>query len=501
MNGTKALALAILVGLGGCGGGSSATSMGVHQSDVRTSSSAGESGGYAEAEAPPMADHGGYAGPSGGESVAMDDMAAPPPTMAPSRATAPSRAAVTGGGAEGRMAAEPTARPVPGTTRASVRTTTTVTVTVDEPTVPVAPEPVVRPHYVEPQRLLTAASVGDHDRRDNYLRYLQRHPVEAQRLGLDMNHRVRFRVVDGQGQPVNDARLVLTTNQGAIEGRTHADGTWDYYRAVHGGGSGHATVAVEALNAQGTGRVLIPSHGDGQDVTVRLDHVQSQQQRNARILDLAFLIDVTGSMEDELRYVNREVTDIVARVRSEAPEARIRVGAIFYRDRSDSVPLQRIGFTEDIQGFASAMQNVRASGGGDYPEDLDSGLMTAMQGLQWSTGDAVRALITIADAPPKRYQSQYTYRDAMIEASRRGIRIVPVAASGADREVEFLFRAMGSFTASPYVYLTDDSGVGNPHREADTDRVAVEYFNDLLTRLLVSDLRGGGMHEPAGFDR
>ncbi|MEI8257450.1 MAG: hypothetical protein WCJ30_17385, partial [Deltaproteobacteria bacterium] len=85
---------------------------------------------------------------------------------------------------------------------------------------------------------------------------------------------------------------------------------------------------------------------------------------------------------------------------------------------------------------------------------------------------------------------------AMNDASRRGIRIVPVAASGSNREVEFLFRAMGTMTSTPYVYLTDESGIGAPHLEADTDRVAVERFNDLLTRMVVSDLRGQGMHEP-----
>ncbi len=87
----------------------------------------------------------------------------------------------------------------------------------------------------------------------------------------------------------------------------------------------------------------------------------------------------------------------------------------------------------------------------------------------------------------------------MNEAAARGIRILPVAASGADRKVEYLFRAMGSVTSSPYVYLTDDSGIGNPHLEADTDRVAVEYFADMLTRLVISDLRGEGMHEPGVF--
>jgi len=58
--------------------------------------------------------------------------------------------------------------------------------------------------------------------------------------------------------------------------------------------------------------------------------------------------------------------------------------------------------------------------------------------------------------------------------------------------------SMGASTGAPYVYLTDESGIGNPHMEAGTDRVAVERFNDLLTRLIIADLRGQGMHELLG---
>jgi hypothetical protein len=85
----------------------------------------------------------------------------------------------------------------------------------------------------------------------------------------------------------------------------------------------------------------------------------------------------------------------------------------------------------------------------------------------------------------------------MLDASRRGIRILPVAASGADRVVEFLFRGMGVVTSTPYVYLTDDSGIGGSHMEADTESVSLEMFSDCLTRLLVSDLQGLGMHDAA----
>ena len=362
-------------------------------------------------------------------------------------------------------------------------TTTTVTVTVDSPP---EPQPAQRP-----ARALTAATVGDHDRRGNYLEYLARHPIEGRDLDLDMTRRVRFRVVDAQGAAVNDAALELNVGGRVFAGRTHADGIWDFFAGV-GHVEGHATMVVSGAGVRGQAQVYVPGQGDGQDVVLRLDQVRAQAPR---VLDLGFLIDVTGSMEDELRYVNREVADIVARVSAEAPETRVRVGAVFYRDRTDSPAMERIAFTEDVAGFARAMQSVHASGGGDYPEDLNAGLQQALTGLGWSAGNAARTLVVVSDAPPQRYPSSFTYRQAMENASARGIRLLPVAASGADREVEFLFRAMATMTSSPYVYLTDDSGIGNPHMEADTDRVAVEYFHDLLTRLVIDDINGHGMHE------
>jgi hypothetical protein len=229
-------------------------------------------------------------------------------------------------------------------------------------------------------------------------------------------------------------------------------------------------------------------------VTVRLP---GEVDSHVRVLDLGFLIDVTGSMGDELRYVNREVGHIVERIEAAVPQTRVRVGAVFYRDRTDETNVERIQFTSDTQSFTNDMQRIVAMGGGDYPEDMNAGLDAAMNQLGWSDGNADRVLVVIADAPPQHYDDeQFTWHEAIDTASQRGIRFVPVAASGADRSVEYLFRAMGAATSTPYVYLTDDSGVGAPHLAADTDHVTVERFADLLTRLVISDLQGAGMHEP-----
>ena len=389
--------------------------------------------------------------------------------------------------------------PLPSASTGTTTTTTTTSVEVTTVTESTIDAPVVE-YQQHPWPMLTAASVGDVDRRDNYLGFLARHPWADQEIQLDMTRRVRVRVIDAYGRPVNDARVVVRGAQHArlaAIGRTHADGVWDFHPGVSTPGAfGQAVIEVTAAQEQARAVVDVPAAGDGAEVVVRLS---ARAAGAPQLLDLGFLIDVTGSMEDELRYVNAEIGRIVQEIEAAAPETVVRVGATFYRDRSDREVVQQIGFTTDVPGFAAAMRGVRASGGGDYPEDMNAGLEAAMA-MDWTLGNAARVLVVIADAPPKRYaDAQYTYHHALLDAQERGVRIVPVAASGADRKVEYLFRALGAFTSTPYVYLTDDSGIGNPHLEADTDRVAVEYFADLLTRMVISDLRGEGMHEPGTF--
>ncbi len=460
-------------------------------SETRRAEGAAES--YAEAEMAP-ADVGG-------------DYAAEAPVAPPSAAPSSTRSAsISAGGASApsapRRAREVASRDgamdrmddaaAPSMRRRMEPTAHDMEVVVEEVR-PVPAQPVYRP-----VRQLTAASVGDHDRRQNYLEYLSRHHGEAREYGLDMSRRVRFQVQDRNGRPVSGATINLGSSCGG-HGRTHADGVWDYYPGLRPQAANHGgwcQVQVHAQGRTGNAQVSIPTNGDGQQVTLRLSNLQAQ---GPSVLDLAFVIDVTGSMEDELRYVNQELADIVSRTRAESRQVQIRVGAVFYRDRHDQQPLQRIPFTTNIQGFTQAMQSIFATGGGDYPEDLNSGLEAALNSLSWSQQEnAAKVMVLVADAPPQRYDHMAHLRHVN-QATQEGIRILPVAASGADRSVEFLFRAMGAATSTPYVYLTDDSGIGGRHMEADTDRVAVEHFSDLLTRVLISDLRQQGMHEPGGF--
>src|SRR5690606_739428 len=177
-------------------------------------------------------------------------------------------------------------------------------------------------------------------------------------------------------------------------------------------------------------------------------------------LDLMLVIDTTGSMGDEIAYLQAELRSIIAAITAKHRDLDIRIGFVFYRDLGDDYITRTIAFDRDIGRAQGVLAQQYASGGGDYPEAMDQALIRAV-GQNWRP-DAVKSLLLVADAPP--HDELFARTWAAAEAARaRRIHITPVAASGVADEAEYAMRAMAAVTQSRYLFLTDDSGVGNPH--------------------------------------
>ena len=73
---------------------------------------------------------------------------------------------------------------------------------------------------------------------------------------------------------------------------------------------------------------------------------------------------------------------------------------------------------------------------------------------------------------------------AVNAAAEKGIHLIPVVASNADRETELFGRALAIMTNGTYVFLTDHSGVGYSHIAASVGNYEVELLNKLLIRLI-----------------
>jgi hypothetical protein len=70
------------------------------------------------------------------------------------------------------------------------------------------------------------------------------------------------------------------------------------------------------------------------------------------------------------------------------------------------------------------------------------------------------------------------------------VAIYPVASSGVAGEAEFVMRSAAMLTGGEYIFLTDDSGVGNPHAEPHIPCYTVEQLAPLMVRTIRSELSG-----------
>lgn len=208
-------------------------------------------------------------------------------------------------------------------------------------------------------------------------------------------------------------------------------------------------------------------------------------------LDLMFTVDTTGSMGDELRYLQSELQDVISRVRDRHANAvDIRLSLNFYRDVGDRYVVKSNPFTSDIQSAIQLMQSESADGGGDFPEAVDQALENAVSQHQWRSDATSKLVFLVLDAPPHSDPaSRQRVVSAVKAAAAQGIQIIPVVSSGIDKSTEVLLRSSLSVaTNSTYVFLTNHSGIGGDHLDPTVGQYEVEKLNALLTRLIAGSL-------------
>ena len=343
---------------------------------------------------------------------------------------------------------------------------------------------------------LTAGSFDDHARYGDYREYLsaamQRDPSEAlPRLGL--GERIVVRVVNQENEPVNNAKIVL-----------HAPGEQRDVAAQRTGADGRA-VFLGSLDNFSAGDELMVRFADGSSspITTKIDRTASETTLNVadeprnlpRQLDLSLVIDTTGSMGDELEYLKAEIDAIAATVHKRFPNVDQRFSLVVYRDEGDEYVARKFDFTGSLSEFQASLSAQRASGGGDYPEAMHLALEQA-DSLNWRKDNAARVMFLVADAPPHR---QFSGRaiEAVQTLRAKGVTIFPVAASGVQDEAEFVLRGAAFLTRGRYLFLTDHSGVGNPHARPHVPDYEVERLDQLMIRMIAWQLSGKetGMQE------
>lgn len=297
--------------------------------------------------------------------------------------------------------------------------------------------------------------------------------------------RVVITVRDSEGRPVPNARVtVLGASGKRLEAPTATDGRLLFLPTFDGAQS-DAPFSVTVAPPSGQSGESVTSSVEGTSWDVTLTGAQATLPTE---LDVAFVVDTTGSMSDELQYLKSEIQSIADSVHTTFPGVSARFALVLYRDDGDEYVVRSFDFTSDLAAFQRNLSAQSANGGGDYPEAMERGL-GAIHQLTWRTGNTARLTFLVADAPA---HAQY-YPAFVREANRArlsGIKLYPVAASGTGMEAEYLMRLAAQLTLGRYIFLTDDSGIGNSHEEPHIPCYQVQLLKTLLTRAIASELSG-----------
>lgn len=206
---------------------------------------------------------------------------------------------------------------------------------------------------------------------------------------------------------------------------------------------------------------------------------------NKKIIDIYFAVDATGSMGDEINYLKTELNNVIERIKQNNPLLEMRFGSVFYRDEGDEYVSRPFNFTTDEASLISFISNQSADGGGDFPEAVHTALDIAITQNSWNDNASARIMFLLLDAPPHYTQEVISSLEInLIKAAEKGIKIIPITASGIDKATEYLMRSFAILTNGTYVFITDDSGVGNEHMEPTIGEFEVEKLNDLMVRLV-----------------
>ena len=341
------------------------------------------------------------------------------------------------------------------------------------------PLPTVRP--TPPKRevqsgILTAADIDDNLNLSYFQKYINK-VLQSTAEGIfpfmSSKNRFTLMVKDTNGNAVNRAKVTIDN----FTGYTNTAGILHIFPQVDG-----IDESKEEMTINGQKVKVSLTSNSSKEVTLNLNATA------AKTLDLMFVVDTTGSMGDEMRYLAKEFDAIVSTVEEKHPNVDIRFGLTLYRDKGDDYVVRNFDFTSNKNKMKNQLEKQSANGGGDYPEAMDKGIEKALN-ASWKAEDGVRMMFIVADAPP--HDEKIKQMVPIIEKARAmGIHIYPLGASGVAEKAEYLMRHLALFTSGRYLWLTDDSGVGNSHEEPKVKCYQVTRLDQLISRVIQSELSG-----------
>lgn len=322
---------------------------------------------------------------------------------------------------------------------------------------------------------LRAGSVDDNADFDGFLAYLARY----REMGLpdrsfDPTGRVVIRVVGDGGLPAMGLPVTVSAEGAEVTTLlTGPSGVVYFLPALHGtpAASYHVATAGSAADVAPGGELTltVPATSVPESVPV----------------DVLFLLDVTGSMDDEISRLKETIDQVAAQLAELPQQPDLRLAMTLYRDEGDAFVASTFDFTADVAEFRGALADVVADGGGDTPEALEEGFAAALAEPSWRpASSAVQLMFLVGDAAPhSERQLELPWTESIKEAGRRGLTVHSIGASSTDDTAEHTFRGIAQATGGRFVFLS--YGAGGAAVGVNSDITATDYEEMSLDALVV----------------
>lgn len=175
-------------------------------------------------------------------------------------------------------------------------------------------------------------------------------------------------------------------------------------------------------------------------------------------VEMVFCLDATGSMGGLIGTAKEKIWAIVSEVVQDTVATDVKLGMVFYRDKTDDFVTKRIKLTDDIDAVYDELLSMSAFGGGDSPESVNQGLYEAITMNDWSSSqDVYKTIFVVGDCPPHMDYNEVRYTESCKMAQEKGIIINTIKLGSSCRDAISHFKAMASCSGGEFLQLSQNA--------------------------------------------
>lgn len=186
-------------------------------------------------------------------------------------------------------------------------------------------------------------------------------------------------------------------------------------------------------------------------------------------IEVAFVLDSTGSMGGLIEGAKQKVWAIANSVVARKPTPEVRIGLLSYRDRGDEYVTRMFDLTADIDTVFRNLQSFVADGGGDDQESVNQALAEAVTRMSWTPGGGVLKIVfLVGDYPPHMDYNEMRYPEICRRAAKSNI-IINTVQCGGEGSTTPVWREIARLAEGEYVALEQSGGmvtIATPFDEA-----------------------------------